>query len=92
LDHKKAGAQWAFGSGLGRESLTQLGAIDLDSLASHVAQGFEVIPTFFVVDRSGSVRWTDQGARLKHEDPEQLLRRLATQVQLVLSEHEVPSK
>jgi hypothetical protein len=75
------GVPWSSGYGATSQTLARLGAFNRNVPVF----GYEVQPTLYLLGPDGHVRWADGRARMAHEDPAPLLRRLEEEIERALA-------
>jgi hypothetical protein len=79
---RKFGIMWPCGYGASRQILVAFGAFN----TSRGVPGFELEPTLFVIGADGRIRWSDDGARLRHGDAGAVVRELEAAIERALTD------
>jgi hypothetical protein len=79
---REFGIAWPCGYGASRQTLVEFGAFT----TSRGLPGYELEPTLFVIGPDGRIRWSDDGARLRHQDAGAVLPELEAAIERALTD------
>ena len=51
---------------------------------------YNIVPTLYLLGADGRVRWSDHGARLRHEEAAPVLQELEREIERALTEQKPP--
>lgn len=71
---------WPSGFGASRETLVRLGVVD----GRRIVPGYAITPTLYLVGPDGKVLWSDEQARMRHEDRQTWQQRVEAAIEAVL--------